>query len=406
MKKTIVKMGLALFAIAALFIGEMPANTLALEIGNTSLNIGNYDYNQEPIGYGDASWSYEYEMQEYGYEQLVGAYYLGDYFLYLYNENGVIEGMSDVEGNQIVKYIYDDNGIVSEVLSLENGVWIANDNDDFIGNKNKMLSAGFFFDENTNCYYVNERYYNPVLNRYMDGNDDINLFGNENPFYVIEDEGISVLSAEDSDAAASEWANLCLASSSFGTPILNHSSSWYSGLSDVELLARAIYAEGGTAYTDEDSAVAWVIRNRVENANYPSTAAGVVKAAGQFSSITGSKAGNTENARIPATKTERWKHSTYLACFLLTTNSKSEWTTVIGNKINEQLNFYSYTTARQNYANGNCPFSGTTSSTLKYNGKSIGNVYVLGYGNVSSFSSLFSNYSPTAYSRNIYFDYK
>lgn len=143
MKKTIVKMGLALFAIAALFIGEMPANTLALEIGNTSLNIENYDYNQEPIGYGDESWSYEYEMQEYGYEQLVGACYLGDYFLYLYNENGVIEGMSDVEGNQIVKYTYDDNGILSEVLSLENGNWIANDNDDFIGNKNKMLSAGF-----------------------------------------------------------------------------------------------------------------------------------------------------------------------------------------------------------------------------------------------------------------------
>jgi len=43
-------------------------------------------------------------------------------------------------------------------------------------------------------------------------------------------------------------------------------------------------------------------------------------------------------------------------------------------------------------------------STLKYNGTAIDNVYVLGYGYVSSFTTLFSNYSPTSYSRNIYYD--
>lgn len=49
------------------------------------------------------------------------------------------------------------------------------------------------------------------------------------------------------------------------------------------------------------------------------------------------------------------------------------------------------------------PFSGSSSS-LYYNSSRITDVYVLGYGSVSSFTALFANYSPIAYSRNIYYN--
>ncbi len=86
---------------------------------------------------------------------------------------------------------------------------------------------------------------------------------------------------------------------------------------------------------------------------------------------------------------------------MLTTTDESEWKSLAGNKINGQLYFYAYTSAKNS---GNV-FSGTTSNSLYKGSQKIKNVYVLGYGNVSSFDSLFSNYNPPQYSRNIYYDF-
>lgn len=286
--------------------------------------------------------------------------------------------------------------MVSEDFSFED--------EDFIGNQNKMLSGGMFFDEETDCYYVNDRYYNPVLKKYMDGTDgDGILYMEENPFSYNSEDQSSPFSAADSKAAAQAWADRCLASNSFGTAI-NDSSSWYSGLSNVELLTRAIYCEGGTAYKSKENAVARVILNRIHSSSSPDGAA-VVKQSGQFSSITGTS-GSTEYARKPVTTSERWSHSTYLACLLLTTTSKSEWTSLVSTSITGQSYFYAYTTAKSKYESGSCPFTGTTSSTLKYGGKLIENVHVVGYGNVTSFRTLFGSFSPVNYSRNIYYNYK
>lgn len=406
MRKNIMKKLSVLFAILIMVTSVFSVTTMAVYAENTLEQESIWDYSQEPAGYKDANWSYEYEMQEYGYEKLVGAYYMGEYYLYLYDNSGIICGMADAEGNEVVKYIYDENGVVSEVLSFENGVWIPNDDDDFIGNLNKMLSAGFFYDENTDCYYIYGSYFDPVLDKYMDGVDGIDLYVTENPFYQGIGDGTSILSSAETDAAAAQWAKHCLSSNSFGKAIPEHTDSWYSKLSDVEILARAIFAEGGSKYTNEGNAVAWVILNRLNDSGFPNSAAGIVKQAGQFAPITSNKEGDTVNARIPAIETDRWANATYLACLLMTTSSKSDWTANVGTPINGQLYFYSYSYAKQCYGTADCPFSGTTSSTLKYNGKSIKNVYVLDYGNVTSFKTLFNNFSPYLNSRNIFYNLK
>lgn len=239
MKKT------AILLSVMISLTNMPlTSAMASDSGAASAKRSGEEYCQEPAGYTNKDWTYKYETRDYGYEKLVGVYYKDNYYSYLYNENDMICGMADAEGNQIVKYVYDENELVSEVFSFENGKWVSNEDEDFIGNQNKMLSGGMFFDEETDCYYINDRYYNPVLKKYMDGiDDDEILYAEENPFSYNSEEQSSPFSVADSKAEAQAWADRCLASNSFGRAV-NDSSSLYSDLANVELLARVIYCEG------------------------------------------------------------------------------------------------------------------------------------------------------------------
>ena len=72
---------------------------------------------------------------------------------------------------------------------------------------------------------------------------------------------------------------------------------------------------------------------------------------------------------------------------------------------NCRLFFYSYKVAQDGYNEGNCVFSGS-GDDLKYGSIDIKHVYVMGYGIVTSFSDLFTNYYPIDYSRNIYYNYE
>lgn len=94
----------------------------------------------------------------------------------------MIVGMANISDEQIVKYTYDQYGILSQTLSKENNVWVENAVPTFIGNINKMLFTGMYFDTESKCYYINDRYYNPVLNQYMDGEKNTEVLTDSNPF--------------------------------------------------------------------------------------------------------------------------------------------------------------------------------------------------------------------------------
>lgn len=360
--------------------------------------------NQAPAGYNDSDWSYQYATEEYGYEKIIGAFYQNQYYSYIYDSNGIIVGMKDSDGEQIVLFSYDEYGILSAVYSNESGTWIENNNPNFIGNKNRVLYTGMYYDKETDCYYLNGRFFDPIENKYLDGIVQDNVLTDRNPYLGIQGD-VQIAGSVALETAVQTWVDSLLANSSYGVPI-SYSSSWYSSLSDVELLARAIYCEGGTAYTLEEKAVAWVILNRVNSSSFPNTPSAVLKQSGQFASITGGSSAS-QYARQPSTNTDRWRNSTYLACLMLTSTSTTDWQRLVGNVINGQLYFYSYTTAKNQYVNNpsTCVFK-DSGSKLLYNNKEITTVKVLGYGNVSSFTTLFNNYSPVAYSRNIYYNYK
>lgn len=344
--------------------------------------------------------NYDYARDEYGNYRPVGFHYEGQYFEYEYDDRGIIISIHDVNKQPVAYYDCTDTGYILGVYDTDDEERQENFDSNFVGNINKIRWLGFEYDESTGHYQIYGREYDPVEQIYIDGVSKNSIFSEVNPYEFISGSIASLNNSyDDEDLAAEEWADDLLASDSYGLPI-SYSSGWYNNLSTVELLARCIYAEGGTAYTSEENAVAWVILNRYHNSEFPGTVRGVITASGQFSSVTGNSSSYTENARIPATSSTRWSNSTYLACLMLTTTNVNAWVSIIGSPLNGQLFFYSYTYAKNN--NGH-PFSGTNADSLYCDSTHIYNVYVIGYGYVSSFTTLFNDYNPTQYSRNIFY---
>lgn len=344
--------------------------------------------------------NYVYAIDEYGNNRVVGFEYLNNYYSFEYDDRDIITYICDEDGNKIVYYCCDAIGNVTGIYSAGIDGWEINTDDTFIGNINKIRWLGYEYDTSSDCYIIGNRYFSVQNQKYLDGVDNNFAFSDTNPFLNKNGDGIMPADAYYDDLAAEEWKESLLASSTYNR-VISYSSGWYNNLSTVELLARCIYAEGGTEYINEGNAVAWVILNRVHSSSFPNTPLGVITAPGQFSTVTG-ECGATYHARKPDPESSRWQSATYLACLMLTTTGTTEWETLVGNTINGQLYFYAYTIAKNN---GGLPFSGTSSSSLYYNSTQITNVYVLEYGSVSSFTTLFANFSPTAYSRNIYYDY-
>lgn len=347
----------------------------------------------------EAEMLYTYEQDEYGNRKIVGFQYWENDYSFEYDERGIITYIRDEGGKRIAYYCCDDIGNVEAIYSMGLNGWEVNTDEDFIGNINKIRWLGYEYDEDTMCYMIDDRYFSVIDQKFLDGVDNEFAYSDINPF-LPKEEGIMLLDSYYNDIAAEEWAEALLADDTFGVSMA-YSNNWYNSLSTVEKLARCIYCEGGTAYETEGNAVAWVIRNRVESSQFPNTPGEVILQNNQFTSITG-RSGETKQARMPATSSSRWRNATYMACFLLTTTEETEWRSVINSTINGQLYFFSYTYSQENEGG---PFSGTSSGSLYYNSSRITNVYVLGYGYVSSFDTLFANYNPISYSRNIYYDY-
>ncbi len=345
--------------------------------------------------------SYVYRLDEYGNEKVEGFEYLGNNYIFEYDERDIISYICDEYGNRIVYYNCDDNGNIIGVYSVGQEGWEVNSDENFVGNINKIRWMGYEYDENIDCYLIGNRYYSVQEQKFTDGENNDFAYSYTNPFVTGNNEGIMLLDSYYSDLAAEEWSSELLEDSSFGIPI-TYSSGWYNSLSAVEIIARCIYCEGGTAYTDEGDAVAWVILNRTldTSSRFPNEPYSVVVQGGEFASVIGTSA-QTRDARIPDTDSSRWRNAAFLACLLLTTTDVSDWRAIANTPINGQLYFYSYTFACDH--NGE-PFSGSSSSSLYYDDDRITNVYVMGYGSVSSFNNLFANYNPVRYSRNIFYN--
>ena len=101
-------------------------------------------------------------------DNLVGFLYNNNIYFYIKNLQGDIIAIIDINENVIAKYLYD---------SFGNIISITDENDDIITNPshigliNPFRYRSYYYDSETNLYYLNNRYYSPTLGRFinMDG---------------------------------------------------------------------------------------------------------------------------------------------------------------------------------------------------------------------------------------------
>ena len=99
----------------------------------------------------------------YGSGGLVGFVTGGERYTYMRNLQTDIVAILDGSGNVVARYLYDPWG----VPTVCNPDGTANASADFIGNKNPFRYRGYYYDRETGWYYLNSRYYDPELCRFL-----------------------------------------------------------------------------------------------------------------------------------------------------------------------------------------------------------------------------------------------
>ena len=107
---------------------------------------------------GDVQTDYYYDESGnvFGFKRGNSEYY------YIRNGQGDIIGILDSSGTQIVSYVYDSWGKL---------VSISGSQAETIGEANPFRYRGYYYDTETGLYYLNSRYYDPEVGRWINADD-------------------------------------------------------------------------------------------------------------------------------------------------------------------------------------------------------------------------------------------
>jgi RHS repeat-associated protein len=103
--------------------------------------------------------------------QLVGFEHQQSKYFYVRDLLGVIRNIIDINGNIVVTYKYDAWGN-HKVYDSSNA---ENTSTSFIGNINPFRYKGYYYDLETEWYYLQSRYYSPLLSRFINMDHTANL---------------------------------------------------------------------------------------------------------------------------------------------------------------------------------------------------------------------------------------
>ena len=87
------------------------------------------------------------------------------------NQLGDVFGITDVNGNQLVTYTYDEWGKLLSITTAEEN----NEEQLFVAEKNPLRYRGYYYDNETGMYYLQSRYYDPELCRFISADGFENL---------------------------------------------------------------------------------------------------------------------------------------------------------------------------------------------------------------------------------------
>ena len=115
----------------------------------------------------------------------------GTEYVYFKNIQGDIEEILDISGNSVVKYAYNEWG---SVLSVTGSMAVA------VGQINPIRYRGYYYDGETGYYYLQSRYYNPDICRFINADEpeilllsleksNLYIYGNNNPIVTNDPTG-------------------------------------------------------------------------------------------------------------------------------------------------------------------------------------------------------------------------
>ena len=123
----------------------------------------------------------------------VGFNYNGTPYFYIKNAQGDIIAIADISGNIVAKYTYDSWG---KLISIKDSNDVDKTTDEnFIGYVNPIRYRGYYYDSETGLYYLNARYYDPEVGRFISADETLsggyNLFEYcyNNPINFIDQKG-------------------------------------------------------------------------------------------------------------------------------------------------------------------------------------------------------------------------
>ncbi len=109
-------------------------------------------------------------------------------YIYTRNKQGDITGIVDSTGAEVVSYSYDAWGSITDISGTLSAT---------IGNINGLRYRGYYFDSETNYYYLQSRYYNPVFLRFINADDVEYINSNEsnkmNLFFYCDNDSINYI---------------------------------------------------------------------------------------------------------------------------------------------------------------------------------------------------------------------
>ena len=94
--------------------------------------------------------------------------YNGVRYAFLKNLQGDVIAILDTNSNIVARYTYDAWG---KVLSVTDANGNINTSSSFIGNVNPIRYRGYYYDTETGWYYLNSRYYDPDVKRFINEDD-------------------------------------------------------------------------------------------------------------------------------------------------------------------------------------------------------------------------------------------
>jgi RHS repeat-associated protein len=103
----------------------------------------------------------------------------GTEYYYVFNAQGDVIGLLDTNGTQVVTYKYDAWGNLTSITGTLAST---------VGQKNPYRYRGYRYDSETGLYYLESRYYNPELGRFLNADDPnvssftLSSFSNKNLF--------------------------------------------------------------------------------------------------------------------------------------------------------------------------------------------------------------------------------